>query len=104
MPRRRRAEDSRAEPTPAEVRAAAGKVQLPIWSVVIFLAALHYFLWIYRKSGELLHSVASQEVPLAGAREQATSASQPLGGSQPWGGALGGAGPAARIPRSWDPE
>jgi hypothetical protein len=93
MPRRRR-----AEPTPEEARAAAGKVQLPIWSVVIFLAAIHYFLWVYRKSGELLHSVASQEVPLAGATEQATSA------SQPWGGAVGGAGPAARIPRSWDTE
>jgi uncharacterized membrane protein YedE/YeeE len=102
MPVRRRAEPSpaeaesrrRAEPSPAEVRAAAGKVQLPIWSVVIFLAVLHYFLWVYRKAGEQLNSVASQEVPL----EQATSA------SQPWGGAVGGAGPAARIPRSWGPE
>ena len=49
-------------------------MQLPLWSVIVVLAAAHYLLWVYRKSGELLEPSVPLDVPQ----------------------------PAAKIPRSWE--
>jgi len=58
----------------AALRRPGSTVQLPLWSVIVVLAAAHYLLWVYRKSGELLEPAAPLDVPQ----------------------------PAAKIPRSWE--
>lgn len=43
-------------------------MQLPVWSVLVVLAAAHYLFWVYRTSGELLQPAAPLDVPQPAAK------------------------------------